>query len=123
MNLKKNTEQLGSIFDALPSQINGNIHSATNPSEPVIGYISVGNVSSQRIFITKQQLPSSWIPTPTYLYCQIDSEYYVYYFLNGSTIPVNQVTEVINYDANGFVPGVFNPKYLLMHLSTQFPVQ
>ncbi|MES2110276.1 MAG: DUF4249 domain-containing protein, partial [Bacteroidota bacterium] len=30
VNLKKNTEQLGGIFDAQPSQINGNIHSVTD---------------------------------------------------------------------------------------------
>jgi hypothetical protein len=56
-SMKKNTEQLGSIFDANPSEISGNIHSVTNPSEPVIGYVSVGSTTSQRIFISTQQLP------------------------------------------------------------------
>ena len=61
-NLKKNTEQLGSIFDAQPSQFAGNIHSVTNANEPVLGYISVTNVQSKRIFITNAQLPTSWLP-------------------------------------------------------------
>lgn len=52
-NLKKNTEQLGSIFDAQPSSISGNIHNTANPKEPVIGYISAGSVVSKRIFIDK----------------------------------------------------------------------
>jgi hypothetical protein len=70
-NLKTNSEQLGSIFDAQPSQINGNIHCITNPQEPVIGYIGASTVTSKRIFISQYQLPL-W--TPTYPYtCEIDS--------------------------------------------------
>jgi hypothetical protein len=60
-SLKKNTEDLGTIFDALPSQITGNIHCLSNPAELVIGYISAGTVAtSQHIFITKAMLPASW---------------------------------------------------------------
>jgi hypothetical protein len=56
-NLQKNTEQLGSIFDAQPSQLNSNIHSLTDVNEPVIGFLSVTNVQSKRIFITVDELP------------------------------------------------------------------
>ncbi|MDB5124776.1 MAG: hypothetical protein JWP94_2905 [Mucilaginibacter sp.] len=94
-NLKKNTEQLGSIFDAQPTQLIGNIHSITNPSEAVIGYISVGNVSSQRIFITNQQLPN-WVAGRADPNCQLDTFYYVYY-PPGGKIAVNQVNQFINY--------------------------
>jgi hypothetical protein len=59
--IKKDTEQLGSIFDGLPSEIPGNIHSTTNPSEPVIGFISANNVQSKRIFVHKTQLPATWL--------------------------------------------------------------
>jgi hypothetical protein len=62
-NLKKNTEQLGSIFDAQPSEISGNIHCVTTPSEPVIGFISVGSYSQSRIFIDNFYLPA-WRPDP-----------------------------------------------------------
>ncbi len=65
VSLKKNTEQLGSIFDAQPSQLNGNIHCITNPAEAVIGYVSVGTVASKRIFILDSQLPS-WVPVYPY---------------------------------------------------------
>ncbi|QEC76923.1 DUF4249 domain-containing protein [Mucilaginibacter ginsenosidivorax] len=61
-NIKKNTEQLGSIFDAQPSQLVGNIHSVTHPNETVIGYISVTNMQSKRIYISSSALPASWQP-------------------------------------------------------------
>jgi len=65
-NLKKNTEQLGSIFDAEPSEIAGNVHNTTNADEPVIGYVSVGTVQSKRIFIRRNDLPGPWVPTTPY---------------------------------------------------------
>ena len=61
-NLKKNTEQLGSVFDAQPSELQGNIHCVTNPSEPVIGYISAGSTSQLRIFIDNIDLPAWPVP-------------------------------------------------------------
>ncbi|RZK60178.1 MAG: DUF4249 domain-containing protein [Pedobacter sp.] len=57
-NLKKSTESLGSIFDAQPSQLTGNIHNADNQQEPVIGYISVGTVEQKRIFVSKDKFPN-----------------------------------------------------------------
>ncbi|HEX3386506.1 MAG TPA: DUF4249 domain-containing protein, partial [Mucilaginibacter sp.] len=49
--LKKNTETIGSIFDAQPSEVPSNIHCISNPSQPVIGYISASTVTAQRIFV------------------------------------------------------------------------
>lgn len=102
VNLKKNTEQLGSIFDAQPSQISGNIHSTTNPSEPVIGYISVGNTSSKRIFITLQQLPD-WLPTQAYpiASCPIDTERFLYFQPN-DPFGIPQEDEYFNYNKKDF---------------------
>jgi hypothetical protein len=59
--MQQNTESLGSIFDAQPSQITGNIHSVTNPAEQVIGYVSAGTVQSQRIFIYRSQILSMYV--------------------------------------------------------------
>jgi hypothetical protein len=105
-NLKTTTEQLGSIFDAQPSEINGNIHSATDPSEPVIGYISVGATTSRRIFITSQQLPGWPFPYPNENYpadCTYMACLYTFY-PKGSSAPVNQVNEYINYDKGATNP-------------------
>lgn len=71
MNIRKNTEQLGSIFDALPSVINGDIHSETNPAEAVIGYTSVGSTSSKRIFIENKNLPHWKKDTSYYAGCHL----------------------------------------------------
>jgi hypothetical protein len=71
-NLKKNTEQLGSIFDAQPSEIRGNIHSLTNPSEPVIGFISVSSIKTKRVFLDAQGtglFVPDYIPPPTAADC------------------------------------------------------
>jgi hypothetical protein len=59
--MQLNTESLGSIFDVQPSQpLGGNIHSLSNPGEIVVGYISAGSVQSQRIFISRDQVPD-WL--------------------------------------------------------------
>ena len=54
--MKKNTESLGTIFDAQPSEIKGNIYSASDPAEPVIGYISATTIEEKRIFIEQADL-------------------------------------------------------------------
>jgi hypothetical protein len=58
--LKKNTEQLGSIFDAQPSSIAGNIHNIADYTEPVLGYISAGSVQQKRIYVDNTALPTGW---------------------------------------------------------------
>jgi hypothetical protein len=71
VSLKKNTEQLGSIFDSMPSEIPGNIHDATNPGTPVIGYVSISNVQSKRIFISNSSLP--YVATVYPYACELDT--------------------------------------------------
>ncbi len=62
-DIKKNTEQTGSIFDAQPTYLKGNIHCVSDPAEPVIGFISACNQTSLRIFIDNAKLDFwYWIP-------------------------------------------------------------
>jgi len=68
--LQKNTEQLGSIFDAQPSETGGNIHAVSNPAAKAIGYIGCGSITTKRIFIDRSQLPSVTINTG-FLDCEI----------------------------------------------------
>jgi Domain of unknown function (DUF4249) len=58
--MQQNTEALGSIFDQQPTQITGNIHSLSNPTEQVIGYVSAGTLQQKRIFINRFQL-ADWL--------------------------------------------------------------
>ncbi|OOQ59075.1 DUF4249 domain-containing protein [Mucilaginibacter pedocola] len=71
-NLRKNTENLGSIFDAQPSQISGNIHNVSDASEPVIGFISVSTMASKRVFIDREDINQNWVPQYPYD-CREDS--------------------------------------------------
>lgn len=54
--MKKNTESLGSIFDAQPSESGGNVHAVADPKEPVIGYVTIAPVQEKRIFITDRDV-------------------------------------------------------------------
>ena len=55
--MKKNTESLGTIFDAQPSEMRGNIRCTSDPEEVVIGYISAATIEEKRIFISGLDLP------------------------------------------------------------------
>lgn len=49
--IKKNSEQMGSLFDPQPTEIRGNIHCVGSPKEPVIGFFQAGSTQEKRIFI------------------------------------------------------------------------
>ena len=55
--LQKTNENLGGLFDPLPSQVAGNIHNATDPAEVVLGYFSGAGMQEKRIFISYAELP------------------------------------------------------------------
>ena len=70
--IKKNTEQLGSIFDAQPSEVSGNIHCVTDPGETVIGFIGCATETEKRIFIDRSEIPHGTIPDG-YDFCEPDT--------------------------------------------------
>jgi hypothetical protein len=49
--MKKNTEEIGSLFSPQPFELKGNIHSLTDPQEYVLGYVTASTVDEKRIFI------------------------------------------------------------------------
>jgi hypothetical protein len=70
--MKKNTEQTGSLFDAQPSQLSGNIHCLTDPNEFVIGYVEITQEQTQRIFIYSSQV-SGWKYDPGCYQYEVDN--------------------------------------------------
>jgi len=95
--LKQDTEELGSIFDVQPSEINGNIHSTTNPGEHVIGYVSASTIQTKRIFIDNSVLPYEWVATYPYN-CGIDSVFLKEVI---GTVVYNEENEFFNYNTGG----------------------
>lgn len=90
--LKKNTEELGSVFDAQPSETGGNLHCITNPSEQVIGFVGCSSVTEKRIFIDRTALPPLQVYTG-YEICSMDTvpnmpRPLVYYFGSGYGVPI-----------------------------------
>lgn len=97
-NIKTNTEQLGGIFDAQPSSIKGNITCTSNPTEPVIGFISASTITKKRIFIDNAQLPA-WVA-------------YTYYDQQGcnlDTITLKSATDIAQF--YGGNPPLYLPTY------------
>ena len=68
--MKKNTEQLGTIFDPQPSEISGNIHCLTDPNETVVGFVEVSQEQVKRIFISNSQVPD-WNYDPACVFIEI----------------------------------------------------
>jgi hypothetical protein len=75
--IKKNTENLGTLFDPLPSTIHGNLHCTSNPAELVIGYFGAGGVTAKRIFISRNEIdvPKDITTITGYENCAIDTFY------------------------------------------------
>lgn len=57
VQLQKNTENLGTLFDPQPSQLTGNIQCTTDPTVHAIGYFLAGSTTERRIFVSSDFLP------------------------------------------------------------------
>lgn len=55
--LERSTEQLGGLFDPLPTEVLGNIRCIHHKDERVLGVFSASTVAEQRIFLSRSQLP------------------------------------------------------------------
>ncbi|GGG06941.1 DUF4249 domain-containing protein [Pontibacter amylolyticus] len=106
--LKKNTENIGTLFDPLPSQLTSNIRSLSNPDETVIGYISATTMETKRIFVSSRDLPRDW--RLYYPSCEVDtvmisSGQVQERFTGGYLIPVDEIYSPTSPVAIGYTYG------------------
>jgi hypothetical protein len=57
-SLRETNENTGTLFDVLPFPLTSNIYNESDPDQPVLGYFDIATVSSKRIYIDKDDLPS-----------------------------------------------------------------
>jgi hypothetical protein len=60
--LKRNTEQIGTLFDPQPSQLSTNIHCLNDTGEEVVGYVEVTDQQQAHIFITNDDVKPWFSP-------------------------------------------------------------
>jgi hypothetical protein len=95
--VQKNSQDRGGLFDVEPGQLVGNIHSETDPTEPVIGFINASTETSSRIFIdhsevtdwnvgsdTCDQLVIPQDPNDFSHYYYTDPDYTFYHYITSS---------------------------------------
>lgn len=90
--LKKNTENIGSIFSPLPSLIGGNISSLDGSNRPVVGHVSLGVVRQHRLYINLTDVTPWGYLDPSFNDCIIDPDsvlvrYYDPIFVSGNMLP------------------------------------
>jgi hypothetical protein len=62
--VEKNSQNRGTFFDLQPGQLVGNIHSETDLTEPVIGFINCSSEKESRLIISHTELHDWLIPEP-----------------------------------------------------------
>lgn len=66
-------ENLGTLFDPIPSQIIGNIRNLDNPNAPIIGYFGAYGFAKERYWIEREDLPQGVRVSSGYAECAVDS--------------------------------------------------
>lgn len=82
--LRNNTEQIGGLFDPLPSQIQGNIYCISDPDDKAIGFFIATSIEEKRIFIQPEDLPETY-PDFRHAGCSTDTTIFEPLAIYGST--------------------------------------
>lgn len=99
--LRKNTENVGSLYDALPTQLTGNVHCLTDASEPVLGFVGAHSVTEMRLLVLRNDLPKpvTWVFETGYEDCLLKhldeadrSLVQLYFRDNPTNIPVDTIS-------------------------------
>lgn len=64
------SENAGTLFDPIPTEIPGNIYNPDDPDEPVLGYFEASGTTSKRVFIDPELLPSDVLVPTDFEYCK-----------------------------------------------------
>ncbi|GAA4031440.1 hypothetical protein GCM10022409_14580 [Hymenobacter glaciei] len=100
--LRKNTENIGSLFDAQPAQLTGNVHCLSNSTEPVLGFVGAHSVTEKRLFVARRELPAAWLAPSGYEACYPPDTLWLAmdplislqsFFGNGSILPIEKVSD------------------------------
>lgn len=96
--LKRNTEDIGSIFSPLPSQITGNIRAMDDSRISVVGQISMGVIKQKRIYINLVEVSPWGFRDDEFNDCVIGEEVvliasYQSEFGNGGVLPARGLME------------------------------
>ena len=67
------SENAGTLFDPIPAKIPGNISNPDDPGEPVLGFFEASGVSTSRIFISNEILPSQVYVPSDFEYCKFQA--------------------------------------------------
>lgn len=94
--LRKNSEDIGTVFSPLPSLIGGNLHFVNEPNRPVVGQVSIGVVQQSRIFIDREEILPWDISIAEFDDCFIGTDtirsyMYEQVFSSGSVLPARSV--------------------------------
>lgn len=109
--LKKNTQQIGTIFDVQPSASATNLHCTSDPSKIVLGYVSASTITQERIFIDWTQVPG-WPPYISPYVCLPDGACWVkgspppQMLAYGQLIPTDTIR-------SGGCPGIMAPTFIV----------
>jgi hypothetical protein len=103
--LSKTTESIGSIYDAVPTQLTGNVHATADAAEVVLGFVGAQTVTQKRIYIDRAELPADWRFDTPYDKCELATyppplairPDVLVYFRDGMFVPVDEVTPGFSY--------------------------
>ncbi|WP_026969887.1 DUF4249 domain-containing protein [Algoriphagus terrigena] len=72
--MRQNTDDIGTIFSPMPSNISGNITNDQDPERAVIGHVSLGVISQRRLFIGVQEVSPWTNDLSAYFDCELDAD-------------------------------------------------
>jgi hypothetical protein len=105
--LKRNTDDLGSIFSPLPSLISGNIKAVGDPKIPVVGQVSMGVVQQRRIYINLIDVSPWGYSFPDFNDCFVGQDpiliaFYRPVFSSGTLLPASPY--IVGISVLGYYP-------------------